>query len=438
MQKWLAKLNLNGLQIFQLIRFSTTLLIGILLVKVFQLSTADIAVYEILLFLGNFFSFFWLSATVKSLLSEYGNAKQSFQLLVNLSLLLLIMGLFFGGILYFFEQPIIQSLTQYRHLENVGLIALYIIFTAPSTLIEYIYLLQKKEQQIVNYGSIIYTLQLISIVLPLTLGFSLTGIFTALLIWSIFKFIWLIFLLLNIYKAKGGSYLVSWQLQKKILLLIFPLSLHMLIGGGMEYIDGFIVAGYFTDTSQFAIFRYGARELPLVTILTSALTATLIPLAVENKLAVQSKVKEEVGKLTKWLYPVTFLLMLLSPYLFPLVYSNDFAESASVFNIYLLIISSRILLPQVFIYAAQQNYILVLSAIIEVITNLSLSLILVNHYGLAGIAIATVIAYLLNKILLMIYVHTKLNLPPSKYLNINKYFQYNLLLLAVFYVSTQL
>ena len=62
---------LNALQIFQIFRFGTTLLIGIVLIKVVGLSTAEIALYEVLLFLGNFVSFFWISAGQKGLLTLF-------------------------------------------------------------------------------------------------------------------------------------------------------------------------------------------------------------------------------------------------------------------------------------------------------------------------------------------------------------------------------
>jgi len=287
----LARLPINGLQFFQLLRFGTTLIIGILLAKIFGLATSDIALYEVILFLGNFVSFFWISAGIKSLLSEYTRSKkQETALLINASFLLFVFGFLAASLLYFFQSFLIETFTQFEHLQYLHLICIYLIFNAPSSLNEYIYLLQK------NWG--------------------IEGIFRCLVIWSIFKFLWLISLLVDTWKQAGHSNsppsFISWAIQKKLLFLIFPLSLHMLIGGGMEYVDGFLVTKFFEDTGMFAVFRYGARELPLVTILTAALTATLIPLAVENQAVVLSKIKTEIDRLSRWLFPLTFVLMLAS------------------------------------------------------------------------------------------------------------------------------
>ncbi len=419
-------------------RFATALLIGVLLVRFFHLSTLEIALYEVLLFLGNFLSFFWISAGIKSLLSQYAKEKNQQGVLINLAFLLLLLGILAGGLLYCLQDFIIPKFTQYDKLAHLELISLFLIFNAPAALIEYIYLVQKKEKAILWYGSLLFSSQLLFIIIPLAFNWGLKGVFQGLLLWSILKFAWLLKLLFSgISLSKSASKtpssgstkagLNSSQL-KRLLLLMFPLSLHMLIGGGMEYVDGFIVTSHFADTGMFAVFRYGARELPLVTILTAALTATLIPLAVENQALAIGKIKTEVAKLARWLFPVTVILMLLSPYLFPLVYTDKFAESAQVFNVYLLIISSRLLLPQVIIYAQQHNFVLVWSAIIEVLINVGLSLYLVQTHGLEGIAFATVIAYLVNKIILITYVHFTFQIPLTSYLQTKKYLFYNMFL----------
>ena len=423
---------MNALQVFQILRFSTTLLIGVLLIKFFGLSTAEISLYEILLFLGNFVSFFWISAGQKSLLSLYPSysSKQQAELLFTIFLVLFLLGMVAALSLYLGQSYLLPFLTQYQQLKYLDLLCIYLVFIPPTYLIEYIYLLKKEEKAIIRYGVVVYSLQLTAVILPISLGFGVAGIFKGLVLWSVFRFIWLVRLLF-----KYAAFSLKWVLQKQVLLLLLPLGLHALIGGGMEYIDGFIVTSHFEDDKVFALFRYGARELPLVTILIAALVATLIPLAVENEQLAIDKIKKEISRLSFWLYPLTMFLMLVSPFLFPLVYNEDFALSANVFNIYLLVISSRVLLPQVLIYSRQHNYILVISAIIELFINLSLSLYLVSDYGLEGIAFATVIAYLVNKILLISYNYYQFGVPLRDYLNLKLYLFFNTLLFLFFWYT---
>ena len=420
---------MNALQLYQIIRFSTTLLIGILLIRFFGLSTTEISIYELLLFLGNFVSFFWLSAGQKGLLTlfpSYANHQKE-RLLFNLFFLLFSLAAVAATLLYFGQQVLIQQLTKYEFLPYISLIAWYLLFNTPAQIIEYIYVLKKQDRQLVTYGIIVHILQLVAILFPIYVGAGLEGLFQSLVIWSLFKFIWLWYLL-----YQYGSFTLDVSLQKKILMIMLPLSLHALLGGGMEYVDGFIVSSHFEEERMFALFRYGARELPIVSILVAALVATMIPLAVEKESHAIATTKKKINQLSNWFYPITIVLMVLSPILFPFVYNEEFSLSAKVFNIYLLVISSRILLPQVLIYSRQHTYVLVLSAIIELIINLSLSLYWVQIYGLEGIAFATVVAYMVNKILLMGYVHVRMGITIHQYINLKNYVFWNLLLIAVF------
>ncbi len=377
-------------------------------------------------------SFFWLSAGQKGLLTLFPSYAdhQKGSLLFNLFFLLFSLAVVAASLLYFGQQLLVQQFTKYESLPYIYLIAWYLLFNTPAQIIEYIYVLKKQDRQLVIYGIVIHFLQLIAILSPIYLGMSLEGLFQGLVLWSLFKFIWLWYLL-----YQYGAFKLDGALQKKILLIMVPLSLHTLLGGGMEYVDGFIVSSHFEEEKMFALFRYGARELPIVSILVAALVATMIPLAVEKESQAIVTTKKKILQLSNWFYPITIVLMVLSPILFPFVYNEEFSLSAKIFNIYLLVISSRILLPQVFIYGRQHNYVLVASAIIELVINLSLSLYWVQVYGLEGIAFATVVAYMVNKILLIGYVHFKMGIPFNQYVNFKNYVCWNLVLVVVFLLT---
>mgnify|MGYP000577689728 CR=1 FL=1 len=158
--------------------------------------------------------------------------------------------------------------------------------------------------------------------------------------------------------SKVGELKTDFTLLEPYLILAFPLILHVLIVSSVEYVDGLIVTSHFED-GTFAIFRYGAKELPLTLLLIGAIVMALIPQVSEDLKSGLQQIKIETPKLSKWLFPLSAFLILVSPYLFPLVFNPEFAESAEVFNIYLLIISSRILLPQVVLIAHKKNYFLV-------------------------------------------------------------------------------
>ena len=72
--------------------------------------------------------------------------------------------------------------------------------------------------------------------------------------------------------------------------------------------------------------------------------------------------------------------------------------------------------------------------VITLVLNVLLSLILVRYWGVDGVAWATVIAYLSEKLMLSYLVYSNLNISLSKYQNISSHLIYSLLLLLLFYL----
>lgn len=404
-------------------------MIGILLTKS-QLSTAEIDIYEAFLFFANMASFFWISGGQSALLQFFPDLNQSDQkkTFFNVWMGFVLMSFLAGGFLILFQNPIL-GLTNFEAVP-FELIGLFLLFNTPAWLNHVIYLLLGKNRQILVYGIITFGLQVLVVILPVWLGFALNETFIGLIILGIGKFIWSLILL-----NKYAVFQFDFTLLKTYFLLALPLLLHVFVGNSVEYIDGLIVTSHFDD-DVFAIFRYGARELPLTLLLIGAIVMALIPEVASDLQSGLQKIKNETNRLSKWLYPLSIILMIISPYLFPLVYNANFAKSAEVFNVYLLIISSRILLPQVVLIAHKKNYFLVLSAIIETILNVTLSLIFVGEYGLVGIAFATVIAYMVNKIILVFFNWRILNIQPFEYIDFRKWLIYNSLLFLAFFFTT--
>lgn len=399
------------------------------------LSQAELSLYEWLLFLGNFVSFFWIMGGLNALLQYFpkldiATQKRAFY---NTFLFFLILSLLAAGLLWLLQDLILKNFTVYENLPHIDLICIFIIFHGPTFLIHIYFLLLKRFKAILWFGIISFGLQIVVVVLPILLGYSIREALFGLIFLSVLKFMLLLFQLI-----KFSTFQLDASYFKTYGLLTLPLVLHVLIGNSVEYIDGIIVQGFFMEEEKFVIFRYGAKELPLSLLIIGALVTALIPETTANLKNGMQRIKEKTNQLSHWLYPLSIILMFLSPFVFPLVYTPEFAESAMVFNVYLLILTSRILLPQVILLSQQKNYVLVWSAIIETIINVALSLVLVQSYGLAGIAFASVIAYLINKVNMIIYNKKVLKIDLKDYVNIRNYCIYNGLLILSFIGSLYL
>jgi O-antigen/teichoic acid export membrane protein len=175
----------------------------------------------------------------------------------------------------------------------------------------------------------------------------------------------------------------------------------MLISGSSETIDGFLV-GHYLGNEAFALFRYGARELPLSGILAAALSQAMVARFAREGITQQglTTLKQESMSIMHLVFPVSILLILFSSSIYPLVFSPEFQNSASVFNIYALLVISRMVFPQTLILALQRHDIIFRISIIELAVNVTSSVILMRWFGMEGIAFGTVIAFLTEKILL--------------------------------------
>jgi O-antigen/teichoic acid export membrane protein len=215
-----------------------------------------------------------------------------------------------------------------------------------------------------------------------------------------------------------------------------PLVAATLLSGSAQFVDGFIVTSKF-DEETFAVFRYGARELPLAMLLANALSNAMLP-EFTNKARLKEnleKLKKSILRLMHILFPLTAVLLLISKPLFPIIFNPMFADSATIFNIYLLLVVSRMLMPQTILNGLKITKPILAASFLELVLNVVLSLVFVQAFGIAGIAFATFIAYLFEKVYLAIVVKQKLSVSLSEYLSINIYLLYSVGVFVIFIFS---
>jgi O-antigen/teichoic acid export membrane protein len=424
--------KINSLQIFQVLQFGTAILIGILLVKA-GLPTSLVSVYEALMFLASLSCFFWVVGGQNALLQLYSKLDATMQrrAIFNVFLLFSIASIATGSLFFLFQQPISQQLTSFEQLPLLNLLALFLAINSPTFLLHIFYLLLGKYRQIVVFGAVSFSLQLVLVVLPIFLNLSLRESMYGLVLWALVKYIWTLVAVL-----RNAELRLDFVFLKTYLPLVLPLLLFAAISKGSEYISGLAVSHLFSDKNAFAIFRYGARELPLAVLMVGALATALTPEMTENQALGLKNIKSKTAQLSKWLYPISILSMLAAPFLFPLFFNEDFKASARIFNIFNLLLASRILLPQVVTMAAGRNYVLTIVALVELVVLAILSFWWGSLFGLEGVAWAAVVAFMVDRVALMWYNWWALGIAPANYVDWRAWFGYNLALIAAFVLST--
>ncbi|MBI5011105.1 MAG: polysaccharide biosynthesis C-terminal domain-containing protein, partial [Bacteroidia bacterium] len=312
----------------------------------------------------------------------------------------------------------------------LNLLLLYVLLNSPVQLIEYIYLLNNRAYRIFQYGLYTFSAQLLLVIVPLILEQDIIWSIYGLLAITGIRWIWLIVLLRRYTEMK-----ISVEFMKEHLYLATPLILTTLISGSAQYTDGVIVSAVYRDPAMFAWFRYGAKEFPLVLMLANGLSNAMLP-----EFSTRERMKESLAKirakskrLMHILFPAAMLMMIFSRWLYPRMFNAEFHKSADVFLIYSLLIIPRLVFPQTIIVGRKKTHITLIAAILELVVNIPLSLLMIQWgYNIVGVALSTVIVYIIGKAFLTGYLWVKMNIRPSEYIPVRVFAMYTILLGIVF------
>lgn len=416
-------------QYFLAIRFIVSLLVSIIMVKS-ALPTDQLGFYEVIIFVVTAISFFWSVGIKNALLSFYpslSNDKKPL-FLATVFWILLILSLCSSLIFYVFDGFLVQLFTGYDFVPHMSYGALYLFTSVPLVLIENVLYLRENSTSLMRYTHWSHVVLLVFMCIVAIWSPNLPSFLIAGILWSCIRWF---YMLTFIFKNQ----LTRWDKQIAITFLVFsfPLIFNVLLGSVMDMIDSLFVTHYF-DESFFPIFKYGAREMPFSTLLFSSLSAALVPLLIKNGLY-SKQVKVRVTNLMHLVFPLALILMYISPIVFPLIYDQNFLQSAFIFNVYLMILSSRVLIPQAYNLALHQHRIIVWTSVLEIIINIILSYWWVQYWGVYGLAMATVVAYFVQKVILIIYNKIVNKISIDQYLPVKWYFIYTSLMILSFFIS---
>ncbi|HQW10506.1 MAG TPA: polysaccharide biosynthesis C-terminal domain-containing protein [Saprospiraceae bacterium] len=415
-------------QTFNIVRQIAVIGGSIILAKS-AMSLTNIGNFETLNFLGQFMSIFWVNGLNQAFLSIYPKVSDSQKntFISSVFLLFLIASLFFSILLVLGKNLLLPFLIEARYIEGLYWFALYSFANVPAILIPSILLLRNNSGELLRFTIFYFVGYVTVFILNFLLGGQLINL---LILLNVFAFSLLG--LSGIISIKPNFNLVSRKWLKRLLLIGSPLIGYSILAGLAPLFDNWLVQRLYDDKAMFAIYRYGAREFPLTMTLAIGLGTSLLPTISNDLQRGLAQLKLRASRL----YPITFgtsiLLIIGSKYLFPIVFSSDFVASAPIFNIFLLIIISRMIYPQSIILALKRTRILLYISIIELFVNVVASFLLGMKFGLIGIAYGTVIAFTVEKLLQMWYLKWKYRLHPADYTSLGKFALYSLGLVIAF------
>lgn len=233
----------------------------------------------------------------------------------------------------------------------------------------------------------------------------------------------------RIWPVRVNQHLVNWLKSS------MPMMVYASLGGVVMMVDGWVIAGWYDDPAMFAIYRYGARELPFSMVLAGATATLILPLFAQDMHRNLGILKQNINRLIHPVFIIAIVAMLMGDWLFPKVFSPEFAPSAMIFKIYLFILISRFVITSSFFTANDRPWTLVYVGIIELIVNVIFSIWFVRYWGLAGVALATVIAFTVEKAIHLVLIYHFWKVRPTEYLNIHIILIYSIILVSAFIYS---
>lgn len=376
-----------------------------------------------LMFAGFLMTFFWSDAILRGYLSQkelQDNPDKitSFFTIYFLGSLVAMIILIAG------QSWLIPLFTNRAFLPGLELFALYQVLLIPLLVAPFTGLLKGQDILLASF----YVL--IAPAFSCWTGFTsmpgMNGILLGLFCYALVGFIWVL---------TKTNFRAKFYLREVIIAVwpaTWPLMLYAISAGLARSFDAWLVARYF-DESMFAIFRYGAREFPLVVALSAGLGIVMISRLTDNSAI--SELRLRSTRLMHSCYPIIAVLLLTSPSLFELIFGPSYKPAAAIFNIYLLLTLTQFFFPQTIITARGDTKLLWYISLMELIINVVASVILLQWLGIVGIAWGTLIAFAFEKIMLIWLVNKQYAIRPFTYVNLRVWLFYTTILILCYIVS---
>ncbi len=421
--------NTSAIQFFQIARYAALLFSSILLTKS-SLTQNDIGHYETFILMSGTLSFFWVNGLMNAFLSIYNKTENKNAAITQTAIALLLFSSIIIIILLIFRNSILSLFQFYDNGNIFTLFLLYFLFNNVSFIVDYILLAKGNTKYLVILGIYHIVFQTALISAPAFIYESYDMVVKGLIIFIAIKFILTIILIL-----RNISFQIDKVLFRLYIVTATPLIIAFFLGGISIYVDGIIVNNFY-DKATFAVYQYGAREFPLSLLLANAFSAAMA-LHISNNPQNLDEVRTGSLRLINRLFPVCIILLVVSQWLYPIIFNANFKESYIYFNIYLLLLIPRLVFPHSILIGLGKTRDILFASMVEFLLNIVLSLSLMQLIGLQGIAYGTVIAFIVNKAILARRLK-KAGINAEVYIPVKQLIFYSIILIIVFITFTYL
>ncbi len=385
------------------------LIITIILARYF--SKSEFASYDQLWLIFNTITPI-ISFAFTSSIYFFGARDNAGEYITNIFLTLLIAGTILTLSLFLLKTEIASLFNNALFKKNFPYFAPFLLFSIPSLILDAILVLKSEFKKLFLLSSITIFFYLFTVILCVFMKKDTAFIFTGLSMVSFARFIYTIFMLKN-FNETNSRFKFSISTLSDIIAYTVPLMFGHISASLSRQVDKYIIASNF-NTELYATYTIGAKELPIVPVITSSFVSVILPeiskLHKDGKSSEIAKLLNDVIKSTSiFIIPTFTYLMFFSKEFVLLLFSDKYIDSVPIFRVYLFFLLTRILVFSPVLSSLGKQKVYMFVSFFDLALNFSLGLIFVKLFKLLGPAIAVVTSTYFEAILMLFFISRALN-----------------------------
>lgn len=410
-----------ALQVFQVLRLGAVVLGGVLLARS-PVGMEAVGQFEAMLFAGAVAAFFWANGLLQGVIPQYHSLAAEerpvflFQVFALFGLLsALVCGAFWAA-----RAALLPALTGLPLAAGWGWFLLHLWAQLATLPLEHAYALRGRSRALLGWGVLSFGGYVAAVAFPAFSGWGLQGSVQALAALGLIRLLWCVVALRGVVRP-------SWRplFWRRYMRFSTPLVLNLMVGQAIVLFDSWLVGWYYGDEAVFALYRYGSRELPLALALASGLSTALTARIASEPAAGLAEMRREGVRLFHRVFPVSMALLVVSPWLFRTLFGPAFEPAAALFNIYLLLTISRVLLPNAIVLAYGHAHALLRVGLSELLLKVVTGFLFIHLWGLPGVAWSAVLSFFWEKMALTWYVRHRLGVAVGQWLDVRWFAVYS-------------
>ena len=333
-----------------------------------------------------------LPTSILYFFSNYFNQKK---IVLEIFLILLFMSLLYSLFLYFggiqilskrFNNPLL--------IETSNLIIFYPIYTIPVLIGPAIWIYQNRIKFNTIFSILTNSILVIFIIITAAISQNYKYTIIAKLILPLFFFPVAVY---NIFSKLGGNWVFpQFSTILPILKKTIPLSIASIVGTIAIQFSCFIVSLNST-TEDFAIYSIGAKEVPLISIITNSISIILLAEMTKkfkdnNIISALDLFKKSCYISSIFLFPAMFFLLLYAKPFLVILYSSKYFDSYLPFTFFLFLIPIRVINYSIIYIALGKSREMLFRSFVELLLTSILSFVFIKFFGIVGAPLGIVVA----------------------------------------------